>query len=186
MSKAMLISNRHLRQRLSISNRTALLTLTRLRESSSRCAVVGCNADRRKTRLPSAFTIGYCMAIRSHTDRSPIGTGRIGEMLDRLFEWKRARVKQREAPLLKERERYLLALLNQGVSRTRVRTIACILLHVIRLMEIAELRSVDRNEIRQAAQRWLTDPESIPTGNRDRRLSTHSKMRPQIGSDSIT
>ena len=54
-------------------------------------------------------------------------------MIDSLFVRERVRLKQREAPLLKERERYLIALLNQGVSKARVRSIAFILLHVIRL-----------------------------------------------------
>jgi len=54
-------------------------------------------------------------------------------MIDSLFVRERVRLKQREAPLLKERERYLIALLDQGVCKARVRSIACILLHVIRL-----------------------------------------------------
>src|ERR1035437_8802096 len=47
------------------------------------------------------------------------------EMIDSLFKWKRVRLRQREAPLLKERERYLLAMLNQGISKPRVRTHLC-------------------------------------------------------------
>ena len=84
-------------------------------------------------------------------------------MIDSLFKWKRVCLRQREAPLLKERERYLLVLLNQGVSKPRVRTIACILLHVIRLMELDQLRAVDRIEIQDAGRRWLTDAESHTT-----------------------
>jgi integrase/recombinase XerD len=84
-------------------------------------------------------------------------------MIDSLFEWKRVRLKQREAPFLKERERYLSTLLNQGVSKPRVRTIACILLHVIRLMRLDQMRAVNRLEIQDAGERWLTDVESHTT-----------------------
>jgi hypothetical protein len=66
-------------------------------------------------------------------------------MIDCLFVRERVRLKQREAPLLKERERYLIALLDQGVCKARVRSIACILLHVIRLMELDQLRAVSRS-----------------------------------------
>jgi site-specific recombinase XerD len=44
-----------------------------------------------------------------------------------------------------------------------VRSIACILLHVIRLMELDQLRAVSRGEIHDAARRWLTDVESHTT-----------------------
>ena len=84
-------------------------------------------------------------------------------MIDSLFVRERVRLKQREAPLLKERERYLIALLNQGVCKARVRSIACILLHVIRLMELDQLRAVSRNEIHDAGRRWLTDVEGHTT-----------------------
>jgi hypothetical protein len=69
------------------------------------------------------------------------------QMIDNLFAWKRIQTKQREAPLLKERERYLLALLNQGVCKGRVRSIASVLLHVIRLLELHQMRPVSRDEI---------------------------------------
>jgi len=84
-------------------------------------------------------------------------------MLDSFFEWKRVQQKQREAPLFKERERYLVALVNQGVCKMRVRSIASILLHIVRLMQMDQPRVVDRNEIRNAAQRWLTDDETHTT-----------------------
>jgi integrase/recombinase XerD len=84
-------------------------------------------------------------------------------MIDSLFVRERVRLKQCEAPLLKERERYLIALLNQGVCKARVRSIACILLHVIRLMELDQLRAVSRSEIHDAGRRWLTDVEGHTT-----------------------
>ncbi len=84
-------------------------------------------------------------------------------MIDSLFVRERVRLKQREAPLLKERERYLIALLNQGVCKARVRSIACILLHVVRLMELDQLRAVSRSEINDAGRRWLTDVQGHTT-----------------------
>jgi integrase/recombinase XerD len=85
-------------------------------------------------------------------------------MIDSLFAWKRIQSKQREAPLLKERERYLSALLNQGVCKARVRTIACLLLHITRLLKLSDhLRAVTRIEIQDAGQRWLTDTEGHTT-----------------------
>jgi integrase/recombinase XerD len=84
-------------------------------------------------------------------------------MIDSLFVRETVRLKQREAPLLKERERYLTALLKQGVCKARVRSIACILLHVIRLMGLDQLRAVSREEIHDAGRRWLTDVEGHTT-----------------------
>jgi integrase/recombinase XerD len=84
-------------------------------------------------------------------------------MIDSLFVRERVRLKQREAPLLKERERYLSALINQGIRKARVRSIANILLHVVRLMEMDQLRAVSREEIHDAGRRWLTDVEGHTT-----------------------
>jgi hypothetical protein len=55
-------------------------------------------------------------------------------MVESLLTWKRIKAKHLQAPLLKEREQYLTHLLNEGVSRDRVRSVATLLLHVIRLM----------------------------------------------------
>jgi integrase/recombinase XerD len=84
-------------------------------------------------------------------------------MIESFFAWKSVQRKQREAPLLKERERYLLALLNQGVSKMRARSTASLLIHIVRFMEMDQLREVNRAEIRDAGKRWLTDRESHTT-----------------------
>jgi integrase/recombinase XerD len=78
-------------------------------------------------------------------------------MIESIFVFESTRARQREAPLLKEREQYLSYMLSEGVSKQRVRTIASMLLHVIRLMELSCLRVVDMAEIQQGSQRWLTD-----------------------------
>ncbi len=78
-------------------------------------------------------------------------------MIESIFVFESTRSRQREAPLLKEREQYLSYMLDQGVSKQRVRTIAAMLLHVIRLMDLSCLRVVDMTEIQEGGQRWLTD-----------------------------
>jgi len=65
---------------------------------------------------------------------------------------------QLSAPLLQERERYLAYLFQNGVSRQSVRTAACMLLHVVRLMSLERMRPVSISEIRQAGDQWLHDP----------------------------
>jgi hypothetical protein len=68
-------------------------------------------------------------------------------MVESLFTWKRIQAKHLQAPLLKEREQYLIHLLNEGVSLDRVRSVATLLLHVIRLMEFDQLRPVELSAI---------------------------------------
>jgi integrase/recombinase XerD len=84
-------------------------------------------------------------------------------MIEGLFTWPCVRSKQLEAPLLKEREQYLFHLLSQEVSTARVRTIASMLLHIVRLLELDCPRIVYAEEIRQAAVRWIVDVDSHVT-----------------------
>ena len=92
-------------------------------------------------------------------------------MIESIFVFESTRSRQREAPLLKEREQYLSYMLNEGVSKQRVRTIASMLLHIIRLMELSCLRTVDMTEVQQGSQRWLTD-------------TAHKMKRPGVSSAS--
>jgi integrase/recombinase XerD len=75
-------------------------------------------------------------------------------MMDSILEQLGARSRHRLAPLLKEREQYLSHLLRQGTSRLRVRSVAAYLIHIIRLMELTSLRSVEVEEIKQAGECW--------------------------------
>jgi integrase/recombinase XerD len=84
-------------------------------------------------------------------------------MMERIFFFESIRVRQRAAPLLKEREQYLSHMLHEGVSKQRVRTIAAMLLNVMRLMDVTSLRVVTIEEIDEGSQRWLTDTESHKT-----------------------
>ena len=81
-------------------------------------------------------------------------------MIERLFTWPSVRSKQLAAPLLREREQYLSHLLNQGVSVNRVRSVATMLLHIIRLVKLDLPRIVQREEIEKASLQWTTDIES--------------------------
>lgn len=75
-------------------------------------------------------------------------------MMDSILEQSGARSRHQLAPLLKEREQYLSHLLRQGTSRIRARSIAAYLIHIIRLMELTSLRSVELEEIKRAAECW--------------------------------
>jgi integrase len=48
-------------------------------------------------------------------------------VIESTFKWESARIRQRKAPLLKEREEYLLHMLHQGTSEQRLRSVASIL-----------------------------------------------------------
>lgn len=78
-------------------------------------------------------------------------------MVETLFTWKRLKRKHLQAPLLKEREQFLTYLINEGVSLRRTRTIATMLLHVIRLMKFDQIRSVERCEVLSAEELWKKD-----------------------------
>jgi integrase/recombinase XerD len=80
-------------------------------------------------------------------------------MIDSIFVWKSVRERHRRTPLFHEREMYLGYLFQQGVSLARIRVIANLLLHVIRLLEIAAFRPIEAHEIADAGARWAADEE---------------------------
>jgi hypothetical protein len=57
-------------------------------------------------------------------------------IIDRAFNWSRVRHAQLAAPVLAEREQYLAYLLENGVNRPSVRSTACILMHLVRLLDL--------------------------------------------------
>jgi integrase/recombinase XerD len=90
-------------------------------------------------------------------------------LIERLFSRNPARKHQLNAPLLQERERYLMCLMHQGSSQKRLRQIAATLLHVIRLMSLSSLRIVDDAEIAEAGEVWtlqLSPPPRRPEWKR--------------------
>ncbi len=80
-------------------------------------------------------------------------------VIESIFTWRVSRVRQLEAPLLPEREQYMTYLLRRGHSQGSVRNVATVLLHVIRVMELASPRSMEINEIAMAAERWAREDE---------------------------
>lgn len=78
-------------------------------------------------------------------------------MIDSIFVWPSIRQRQKEAPLLQERELFLSHLLQQGCKHVQVRSIATTLLHVVRLMELQTLRDIHPAEVRIAGERWVRD-----------------------------
>jgi len=57
-------------------------------------------------------------------------------------------------PLLAEREQYLVHLLREGVDRKVLRCTAAYQLHIIRILELSELRMVSESEIQSAGKAW--------------------------------
>jgi len=64
--------------------------------------------------------------------------------------------KHQYAPLRLEREQYLSHLLQQGFDRYVVRSTANYLLHIVRIFELKELRTVQEEEILRAGESWAS------------------------------
>ncbi len=79
-------------------------------------------------------------------------------IIDRIFSWSRVRHAQLTAPVLAEREQYLAYLLENGVSRQSLRSTACSLMHLVRILDLQSMRAVHVSELEQAADLWLIDP----------------------------
>jgi integrase/recombinase XerD len=81
-------------------------------------------------------------------------------MIDSVFLVESIREKHRKAPLLVEREKYIEYLFEIGTRRERVRNVATMLLHIVRLLELNSPRLVAVDEILQGSKRWVDDPGS--------------------------
>jgi integrase/recombinase XerD len=77
------------------------------------------------------------------------------ERLDVLGQSSFVRVRQNAAPLRREREQYLIHLLNQGTSPAYVRAVAGRLVHINRILDMSEPRAVSSAEVEGATQKWL-------------------------------
>jgi integrase/recombinase XerD len=82
-------------------------------------------------------------------------------MIDHIFALKSTRSRQQAAPLLSEREQFLSHMLNQGTSIGRLRSVASMLIHVVRIVQLENLRDVKVEEIDEAALRWVAEVESM-------------------------
>jgi integrase/recombinase XerD len=78
-------------------------------------------------------------------------------MIDSIFVYGSSKARQRSGALLRERELYLAHMLREGVSKERVRTIASMLVHITRLLNLTTLRPIEMSELEEGGQRWLSD-----------------------------
>lgn len=62
--------------------------------------------------------------------------------------------------MLEAREQFLSHMLEQGTSIGRMRSVAAMLLHIIRLMNMKELHPVELSEIQGAGMKWFFDAKS--------------------------
>jgi site-specific recombinase XerD len=97
-------------------------------------------------------------------------------MIDSVFLVSSIREKHQKAPLLVERERYLAYLFEIGTRRERVRNVATMLLHIVRLLQLDSPRLVGIDEILQGSKRWVDDPGAY----RHRRASLSSAYTFQL------
>ena len=81
-------------------------------------------------------------------------------MIDSVFFDESVREKHRKAPLFAEREKYLTYLFEIGTRRERVRNVATMLLHVVRLLKLESSRPVRMDEILHGCERWIDDPSA--------------------------
>ncbi len=80
-------------------------------------------------------------------------------MLDGIFTFESTRQRHYDAPLLAERDALLRAMLKQGTSVQRLRSVSSMLLHVVRIMNLQGVRRMDVEEIHAAAKQWATQTE---------------------------
>src|SRR5258708_36194120 len=106
------------------------------------------------------------------------------DIIERIFNWSRVRHAQRMAPVLAEREQSLAYLLENGVSRPSVRSTACTLMHLVRLLDLHSVRAVHISEIEQASARWIVDPSAHVLGSLDPSPWKISHRLPAGGFDS--
>ena len=90
-------------------------------------------------------------------------------MFDTILEHPFFLNRHRQAPLMKERESFLIHLQQQGTSRKALRNLSGELLPVMRLLKLTEMRDVSLEEIQRAARCWArkqrTNPKAQSYGN---------------------
>ena len=83
---------------------------------------------------------------------------KVPTMIESIFTRQSIRSRHLDAPCLKERELYLKYLQASGVNWKRLQKIATNLFHIIRVMQLTQMRTVDEAEIREAAFKWASEP----------------------------
>src|SRR4051812_32751877 len=81
-------------------------------------------------------------------------------MIDSVFLVERFRDIHRKAPCLTEREEYLAYLFEIGTRRERVRNVATMLLHVVRLLKLDSSRPVTIGEVVEGSKHWVEESEA--------------------------
>jgi integrase/recombinase XerD len=97
-------------------------------------------------------------------------------MIESLFVFPSTRGRHLEAPLLKEREEYLLHLQSQGRNRKHLRLTAAMLLNSLKYLNMVHARPVDQFEVTDASARWAAGAESHQ-GNRGKKNSAYNFSR---------
>lgn len=85
----------------------------------------------------------------------PISISR--ELFADLFPLSEVPPKYLDSPLLEERTAYISHLLQQGLSRTRIKEIASMQINAIKLLDMTEARPIYARELQQASSRWAID-----------------------------
>jgi integrase/recombinase XerD len=75
-------------------------------------------------------------------------------MFEQIFQTRRLIERHRQAPLRAEREQYLRHLVEQGFCHSKLLGAATYMIHIIRVLELHELRVVDEEEIEKGAKFW--------------------------------
>jgi hypothetical protein len=85
-------------------------------------------------------------------------------MLEDILNLRRrfAITRHREAPLLKEREKFLEHLHRQGTSLAALRSVSWQLLNVIAQLKLTQLRRISIGEIKEAGRAWAVQQRSNP------------------------
>jgi len=89
-------------------------------------------------------------------------------LIESIFVRSCAITKHMQGPFLRQREEYLGYLASRQKCPGSLQDIAMMLLHVIRVMEVDELRTVEEIEIQRAAERWAQeeDPHRLVQGRK--------------------
>jgi integrase/recombinase XerD len=80
-------------------------------------------------------------------------------VLDTLYKRNCILTRQLAAPLLKEREQYLTHKFDQGVSEDRLQAIASTLLHIVRIMKLTSLATIEMTDVQRANDVWMSDTD---------------------------
>ena len=83
-------------------------------------------------------------------------------MIEDIYQTKWALSRHKEAPLLKEHERFLEHWQQQGTNLKSLQNMSPELIAVIRLLRMRQLREVSLDEIKQAANAWAEEQHSNP------------------------